>query len=287
MNDTDWMFLRTLYETRNVTMAAEMLHVSKTSLYSRLKFFENRFGTAITARGKSGIEFTAAGEFLVKYADEMLEKLGSVHEQINNISVELRGTLRIASSNYCTRYFLPELLAEFKNKYPQVDFIVTSGSSSEVLQKIMDSNVHIGFIRNNSMPLNKRNFFCTEKVFVCSKKDIDLNFLPEEPQVACKDDPFDDSELHAWWIQSYNKSPNIAMNVDNTGASAEMVQRGLGYGFFTERIADQMRGIHKYEMKFRDGRPYTRQTWLACSKGANELAMVSRFLEFTLCKAYE
>ncbi len=49
---------------------------------------------------------------------------------------EISGTLRLGVSNYITLHKLPGLLKIFRERFPKVDFHVTTGWSKEVLNLI-------------------------------------------------------------------------------------------------------------------------------------------------------
>lgn len=280
MDEKDWLLLRALRDTRNITKAADLLNTSQPGLSKRLRLLEENFGASIALRNKSGIEFTPAGEALVAYASEMLDRLQAMHEQVANMGSEIKGTLRIGSSNYCISYMLPDILAVFKKKHPQVEFLVTSAWSSDVTRMVFSGEVHVGFIRNDNTLLPERILLCTERTYICSTKKIDLKRLPDEPQIAYKSDPMVTANLNLWWAENYKRSAKIAMMVDRVGSSVEMVRKGLGWAILSEKMVNQMQGIQKYEIKHPDGRPYERHAWVVPNQDAKKLRMVSSFLDF-------
>lgn len=281
MGEKDWLLLKTLRDTRNITKAAEMLNTSQPGLSKRLRMIEERFGANIALRNRSGVEFTPAGEVLVEYAAAMLEGLRAVQERVNDIGSAIQGTLRIGASHSSISFILPKILSAFKKKYPYVEFLVTSAWSSDVIKLVGNGEVHVGFVRNdNAKPLPGRVLLCTEKTYICSTKEIDLARLPDEPQIAYKSDPFVTADLDLWWAENYKRPPKIAIAVDRLGASIEMVLNGLGYAFLTEKIVETMVGIYKYEIKHPDGQPYERRTWVIPNQDAKDLRLVAAFLEF-------
>lgn len=280
MDEKDWILLGALRDTRNITKAAAVMNTSQPALSKRLQMIEERFGTTIALRNKSGIEFTPAGEYLIETAREMLEKFQAIQEHVNDMGSEIKGTLRIGASNYCINYLLPEILAAFKKKHPLVEFMVTSAWSSDIIKIVGNGEVHIGFIRNDNTLLPERILLLSERTYICSTKAIDLARLPDEPQIAYKSDPLVKADLNRWWAENYKRPPKIAMAVDRVGSSVEMVLKGLGYAFLSEKMAERMRGIHTYEVKNRDGTPYLRNTWAVPNQDAKRLRMVSRFIDF-------
>lgn len=280
MDEKDWLLLRALRDTRNITKAADLLNTSQPGLSKRLQLLEDRFGASIALRNKSGIEFTPAGEYLVEYAAEMLDRLRLAHEEVNDLGAEIKGTLRIASSNYCINFFLPDILAAFKKEHPHVEFLVTSAWSSDVVKKVASGEAHVGFIRNDNTLLPERILLCMERTFICSTRKINLDNLPDEPQIDYKSDTLVRSALYMWWLEHYKKPPKIAMSVDRVGSSVEMVRKGLGWAFLSEKMADMLPEVWKHEVKHPDGRPHMRHTWVVSSQDAKQLRMVSSFLEF-------
>jgi len=280
MDEKDWLLLRALRDTRNITKAANLLNTSQPGLSKRLRLLEERFGTSICLRNKSGIEFTPAGEYLVEYAAAMLDKLRTAHEHVSDMGSEIKGTLRIGSSNYCINYILPDILAAFKKEHPQVEFLVASAWSSDIIKMVASGEVHIGFIRNDNTFLPERVLLCTERTYICSTRKIDMERLPDEPQIAYKSDQLVTAGLNMWWAENYKRPPKVAMMVDRVGSSVEMVRKGLGYAFLSEKMASQMHGIQKYEIKHPDGQPYSRYTWAIPNQDAKQLRVVSSFLEY-------
>lgn len=286
MDDRDWYMLRALRDTRNITKAAEILNTSQPGLSKRLRLLEENFGLSIALRNKSGVEFTPIGECIMEYGAEMVDRLQTLHERINDMGAEIKGTLRIGASNYCISYILPQILGAFKREYPQVEFLVTSAWSSDIIKKVGSGEVHIGFIRNDTAVLPERILLCSERTFICSSKALDLSRLPEEPQISYESDPVVVSELNTWWAENYKISPKVAMIVDRMGSSVKMVHEGLGYAFLSEKIAEQMDNIQKYEIRHPDGKPYVRNTWVVPNQDAKQLRLVSCFLEFVSRLAY-
>ena len=280
MDEKDWLLLQALRETRSITKAADALYTSQPGLTKRLQMIEERFGTSIALRSKRGIEFTPAGEYLVSYACEMLEKLQAVHEHVNDMGSEIKGTLRVGASNYSVSYILPEILAAFKRRHPQVEFLVIAAWSSDVARMVGSGEVHIGFIRNDNSLLPERSLLITERTFICATKKIDLENLPDEPQIAYKSDPLVRAELNKWWAENYKRPPKVAMVVDRLVSTVDMVLKGLGYAFLSEIMIQRMEGIYKYEVKHPDGQPYTRRTWVVPNQDAKHLRLVSGFLQF-------
>ena len=116
MDDRDWHIIKKLYTEKNITKAAQALYMSQPALTSRLQHIEREFSVCIVHRSTKGIQFTAEGEYLVKQAVIMIEKMHHIKNEVQELLSENSGTLEIGASNYLTMYILPILLEKFKNK---------------------------------------------------------------------------------------------------------------------------------------------------------------------------
>lgn len=74
-------------------------------------------------RGQKGVQFTTQGEFLAKCADEMLERLRSIKEEVWNMDQEVVGSIRLGVSNFFAKYMLPRLLSQFKEQFPNYGYM--------------------------------------------------------------------------------------------------------------------------------------------------------------------
>lgn len=287
MEEKDWLLLKTLKETRNITKAANMLHTSQPALSKRLRQLEDNFGAAIALRNKNGIELTPAGEYLVKSAGEILEIFQRIRETVNNMGSEVKGTLRIGASNFSTQYFLPSILAGFKEKMPLVEFNVISGWSSDILRMVCNGELHAGFIRNEHAITGERYLLFREKMMICARHPLDLSRLPDEPLIAYRSDPLLRTELDAWWAENYSRPPSVAMMVDRMHTSGEMAAMGLGYAFLSEVVAQHFIGMRHYDLLHADGTPYLRDTWLIPNQDARQLRLVQTFIDFVANFTFE
>src|SRR5690625_1324227 len=100
MNFRDWEMLATLYDTKNITHAAQQLFLSQPTLTTRLKKLENYYGVPLIIRKRRGITFTPEGFTLAKHAKQMLREQREIEESLNNMKDHVTGTLKVDVSNF-------------------------------------------------------------------------------------------------------------------------------------------------------------------------------------------
>ncbi len=282
LDEKDWIILKTLQEKRNITKTAAAVYISQPALSKRLQQLEERFGVSIAIRSKSGIELTPAGEYLARCSSQFLDTMRGIQEYLDNMGGSVQGTLRIGASYFCTKYILPDLLMRFKEAFPQVEFQLASSWSSNIGKMVQDRDIHVGFIRNDHVAAEEKYLLLRERNYICCKRKLSLDTLPDEPQISYKTDSLIKSALEVWWNEQYTRPPRIAMEVDRVGTSADMVERGLGYAILSEILADRIGDVWKHELRHKDGTPYYRHSWLVTNQDAKQLTLVDRFIRFSL-----
>ncbi|WP_255585157.1 LysR family transcriptional regulator [Virgibacillus saliphilus] len=168
MNYHDWEMLSTLHATENITQAAQLLFVSQPTLTSRIKKLEHHYDAPLIMRKQKGITFTPEGEKLAQHAEAMLNEQRKIEESINNMKSRVAGTLRVGASNFFALNKMPKLLRLFKQQYPDVEFEVVTGWSSEMHRLILNHDVHISFIKGDYTWKEKKELLYEEEISVAS-----------------------------------------------------------------------------------------------------------------------
>ncbi len=280
MDDRDWLVLQTLYKQKNITNAARALYISQPALTNRLKQMEKTFGVRIVNRGRRGVQFTPQGEYLANCADEILQRMQKIKENVLNMENSVTGTLRLGVSTYFTDYKLPGLLKVFKEKYPKIEFKVLTAWSSDITHLIHNQDVHVGFVKGDPIWKDQRRLLFEETLCVASKEKIDITRLPDLPMVNYQTDPNLKSAIDHWWAENYAKPPLISIEVDKAGTCKNMVANGLGYAILPNMILEDLKDLHKVEMTDSKGRPVTRKSWMFFHEESLELSIVRAFVEF-------
>lgn len=280
MDEHDWMLLKTLAEKKSITQTAAALFVSQPALSSRLQQIEARFGAKIVVRSKKGVQFTPEGEYLAASAREMLRRIQEFEETIQNMRDQASGTLRIGASNFSTKYLLPELLRRFKQQYPQIEFKVTTGWSKDIVHLVYHNDVHVGFVRGEHSWMNEKLLLFEENMFITHCRPISLPELPQLPRIDYHTDASIQLLLDKWWKEKFSVPPHIGMAVDKVDACKEMVVKGLGYAFLPGMILRNNDDLFKEELRYKNGKPMLRRTWMFYQKETMELKLVRAFHDF-------
>lgn len=169
MNQKDWLVLSMIKKEGNISKAAKKLFMTQPAVTVRVKKMEKELNVNIVYRMNRGVQLTPQGEYLAEQAVDYLKEVEEVKGFLSSMKEPLVGTLKLGVSNFMTRYKLPEILQQFKEGHPQVNFNVTSGFSREVFEMMQGQDVHISFVRGDYAWHGQKHLLFEEPMVAASK----------------------------------------------------------------------------------------------------------------------
>src|SRR5699024_6218623 len=127
MKIDDYALLLQLEKIGTVRGTAKAVLISQPAVSQRLKFIEDYFEEQIFIRTSKRLKLTPSGEMIVKHAQEVIEREKDLKNKLAASSTEVRGTLSIGCSSVVSQRYLPEILAKFTKRYPQVSIDLVTG----------------------------------------------------------------------------------------------------------------------------------------------------------------
>lgn len=281
MDVKDCQLLITLYEEKNITKAAEKLYISQPAITYRLQQIEEDYAVRIVHRYKKGVIFTNEGEYLVRFAQHLLDEIQKAKDMVQNMKHEVRGTLRIASTTNFSQYKLAYLMEGFLAKYPKVHLQLKSNKSYKILQMLNNDQIQLAILRGDYHWLEKKKLIHQERIGIVSKTPIDLERLPEFPRIHYITDKLLEHQINNWWQDHFTVAPNNIMEVNKAEACRDLAIRGLGYAIIPEICLENIREpFYFYPLYDKQGVPLIRNTWLFYREKATELSTVKAFLDY-------
>ncbi len=129
----------------NLTEVANALHTSQSGVSKHIKDLENELGVELYVRkGKRLLGLTEPGQEVARIVERMLLDAANIKNVAEQYSHEDRGNLTIATTHTQARYALPQVVTEFKKRYPKVHLKLHQGSPSEIAQMLLDGEADVG-----------------------------------------------------------------------------------------------------------------------------------------------
>jgi DNA-binding transcriptional LysR family regulator len=223
-------------EQRSVSRAAKVLYLTQPALSARLRNLERDLGTDLFDRTPKGVRLTEAGTAFRPYAQRALQTVAEGRRVLTElVSGDGGGRLVLGAAPAASTYLLPSLVRRFQDAYPDVQIIVLTGHSEEVLEMVLRERVQLGLVRELGHP---------DVITVpISVDEVVLVVRPDHPfarrdsiAVAELDGArlimFDRTtsyfELTTPFFRETGVVPKALMEVDNVEAAKKLVQQGLG-----------------------------------------------------------
>jgi DNA-binding transcriptional LysR family regulator len=117
-------------EAGTFTRAARTLGTGQSTVSQQIKRLETITGRRLLARDTHRVALTVDGEVLVDHARRILESYAALDRQLSG--APLRGRLRFGASEDFVLSALPDVLANFARRHPEVDMVVTARLSQDL-----------------------------------------------------------------------------------------------------------------------------------------------------------
>lgn len=140
----------TVAKRLNFTKAAEELFISQPAVTKHIHEIENHYNVRLFERNGTKIKLTEVGQTLLQYCNEIFTVYNRLEFELNNISKQHNGTIRIGASTTAADYVLPPVLASFHNKFKDVKIILLINNTEFIEDALANNTIDLGIIEGYS-----------------------------------------------------------------------------------------------------------------------------------------
>lgn len=174
------------------TRASHFLHTSQPALTRRIKKLEEQLGATLFERTTRNIKLTAVGREFLPKAKNLIDFYESSILSIKEMATHQSGVVTLSCLPTAAFYFLPSVIRDYNNHYPNIRIRILEHSASDCLEAVLNGDADFG--------INMINI---------THPNIDFSPLVNEPFVlACRRDHelaqkslilWEDRQLQAYW----------------------------------------------------------------------------------------
>lgn len=128
-----------------VARAAERLHCVQSNVSARLAQFEKKLDIKLFNRSGNRLIITEDGLRLLGYAERLLQLSEEARSAMTGKGMPA-GKLRIGSMETAAALRLPAILADFHDKYPQVDLQLSTGPTNSLIEQVLAHAIDVGLV---------------------------------------------------------------------------------------------------------------------------------------------
>jgi DNA-binding transcriptional LysR family regulator len=229
----------TVVELGSLTKAGETLGLSQSAVSHAIASLESEWGFSILNRGRSGINLTSNGEYVLRYIREMLKLNEEMVQEIANINGLEIGTVRIGTFSSVSSQWLPQILKNFNEHYSSIEIKLLEGDYDDIEYWISNGNVDFGFVslptshQFEVIPLKKDRMLCivSDEHPLAQQNEVSFEIIKNEQLIMWKKGS--DNDLRRI-LKENNITPNIKFELADDQAIFSMVQHGMGISILPE-----------------------------------------------------
>lgn len=220
----------------SIARAAERSHTVASAISKRISDLENSLGCALLLRGAKGVELTAAGHALLARARVLLHQAAQLDDEMRRHATGARGYVRMFANISAIVEFLPDALASFAQRHPDIHVHLEEHISSAIATAVADNSADLGIVSElpaidglDTAPFREDDLVVVMKPDhpLAQRRSIAFAELVDQPFVGLHAG----SALHRLLTRAAaeaNRSVNWRVQVTSFDAACAMVAGGLG-----------------------------------------------------------
>jgi DNA-binding transcriptional LysR family regulator len=133
-------------EALNFRAAAHTLHVSTPALSRQIRDLEAELGVRLLDRNTQGVRLTNAGRVFLPEVRAILAQVQRAAAWAREAGQGRRGELRVGTIGRRLAHYLPQCLAQFQNRYPELQVELVELDYAEQAEGLRRGAIDIGFM---------------------------------------------------------------------------------------------------------------------------------------------
>ncbi len=223
------------------TKAAEALFMTQPAVTSRIRQLEEHFNTRLFDRANGRIALTPAGTLALEYAERILGLSSELDTRLKELSGHVAGPLLIGASTTIAEFLLPQVLGEFKSRFPAVVPRLFVANSEAVQNRIIERSLDLGFIEGDShLPSLATDVCCDDELQVVCAPTHPLAKLPSvspklltEHAYISREPGSGTREVVDHYLEKAGVSLQAVMEVGSPEALKGLVATGVGFAIMS------------------------------------------------------
>ena len=133
-------------ETGSFSTAAEMLHLTQPAVSKRIALLEQQLDSELFDRIGRNVSLTEAGRALLPHARTISHQLLIAEQSVRDLSGEVTGKLRMATSHHIGLHRLPPVLSHFNQAFAGVKIDIDFMDSEQAYELIMQGKIELAVV---------------------------------------------------------------------------------------------------------------------------------------------
>src|SRR5215470_9516960 len=133
-------------EEASFTRAAARVHVAQPGVSAQVRRLEAELGQQLLDRSSRSVRLTEVGAAVLPFARSALRAVANARLAVDQLAGLVRGQVAVGMVSGCSVQVLPELLAEFRHRYPGVGIALSEDGSDRLIEFLRDGRLDLALI---------------------------------------------------------------------------------------------------------------------------------------------
>ena len=239
-------YFLTVAEERNITRAAERLHLSQPPLSRALMELEEELGCTLLIRGKRHVTLTPEGLALKRRGEQILALADITKTEISDVKKGISGTLYLGHVDSNGPSLAAEWISSFKEEYPNVTYNLWCGTVDDLTYRMKSGLLELAITMT---PLNTEQL---DGITVCRepwaaiipaahplaggrKQTVSLKELAGNDLIISSRHSREE-ELRSWF-ENTGKEPRFIVKTAHSSNASKLVDKNIGIAIFPASVA--------------------------------------------------
>lgn len=231
---------------KNITGAAESLHVTQPTLSKQLMDLEEDLGKKLFIRGNRKITLTEEGLFFRKRAQEIVDLVEKTEVEFKKPDQVISGDIYIGGGETDAIRLIAKTVKKLQEEYPHIHYHLHSGNADDVTERLDKGLLDFGILIEPA-DIKKYDYLklpATDTWGILMKKDSPLagfdSIRPDnlwDIPLLCSRQTLVGNEISGWLRGDYEKL-NIVATYNLIYNASLMVDEGVGYALCLNKLVN-------------------------------------------------
>lgn len=221
---------------KNITRAADLLHVTQPTLSRQMSDLERELGVTLFLRGKRSLTLTEDGILFLQRAQDIVELADRAQQEFTQRQGTVGGVITLGMAECLGAAVLAKFVRRFSQSYPQVQFTLHNGMADKLGEAVDQGSIDLALVLEpvdttkyeflRLSPQERWGVLVREDHPFARRDQVDVAELWDQPLLL----PFRESIrrelLH--WIGKEEQQLRVVLNYNILSNTVLTVEEGLG-----------------------------------------------------------
>lgn len=232
---------------RNITRAAQRLHVSQPNITVAIQKLESELGVQLLDRSQKVLTLTPEGTVFLSRIEVALENIRNAVRELDDYKTLQKGIVRLGIPPIVGAYLFPRIFSHFSHQYPSLELSIVEDGSLAIRHALENGELDLGMVITTGVGnLLSTEPILKEEIVVClpkshrlaGRESIALEELAGERLIMLKQGSYHRQVLMSAF-DALSIKPNIILSSNQVETIKGLVARQVGVSFLPRVVVEE------------------------------------------------